>query len=211
MTVVGVAGDVRYSGLEMGPTIDLYLPQGLFPQSAITLIARTRGNPLNEVSAVRERIRAVDPHAFVTDIRSMDELVAGSQAERRAGTLLVSAFGAIALLLVVAGIYSVITQSVARRRPELAIRSALGAGPRRVVALAMRTALQPAAAGIALGGLAALGMKRIMTSFLFEVNALDIVAWAGASAILIAACMAAGYIPGRRAARIDPTTALGSE
>jgi predicted permease len=211
MTVVGVAGDVRYSGLEMGPTIDIYLPQGLFPQATITLMARTRGDPLNEAPAVRERIRAVDQHAFVTDIGSMDQLIAGSQAERRAGTLLVSAFGAMALLLVVAGVYSVITQAVVRRRLDLAIRSALGAGPRRVVATAMRTALQPAAVGIALGALAALGVTRVMTSLLFEVSALDIVTWTGACATLLAACIAAGYLPGRRAARIDPMAALRSE
>ena len=82
MTVVGVAGDVQYAGLETDPTVDVYLPQGLFPQAAITLIARTQGDPLNEVTEVRERIRTVDQHAFVTNIRSMDQLIAGSQAER---------------------------------------------------------------------------------------------------------------------------------
>ena len=90
MTVVGVAGDVRYGGLEAEPTVDVYYPQGLFPQAAITLIARTRVAILfNAVSDVRARIRAVDQDAFVTDVRSMDQLIAGSQAERRAGTLLV--------------------------------------------------------------------------------------------------------------------------
>jgi putative ABC transport system permease protein len=211
MTVVGVVGDVQYSGLEADPTVDVYIPQALFPQAAITLIARTRGDPLNEVPEVRERIRAVDQHAFVTDIRSMDQLIAGSQAERRAGTLLGSVFGAMALVLVVAGVYSVITQAVAQRRVELAIRSALGAGPRRVVALAMRTALQPAAMGLALGALAALGVTRVMTSLLFEVSALDIVTWAAAGAILLTACITAGYVPGRRAARIDPIVALRAE
>jgi predicted permease len=211
MTVVGVAGDVRYSGLEMGPTLDVYLPQGLFPQSANTLIARTKGDPLNEAPAVRERIRAVDQHAFVTDIRSMDQLIAGSQAERRAGTLLVSAFGAMALVLVVAGVYSVITQAVVERRFDLAIRSALGAGPRRVVATAMRTALQPAVAGIALGALAMLGVTRVMTSLLFEVSALDIVTWAGAGVVILTTCVAASYVSARRAARIDPIAALRAE
>ncbi|PYR49908.1 MAG: hypothetical protein DMF89_10930, partial [Acidobacteria bacterium] len=73
MTVVGVAGDVRYSGLEAGPTIDVYYPQALFPQAAITLIARTRGDPFNAVSDVRDRIRAVDRDAFITDVRSMNQ------------------------------------------------------------------------------------------------------------------------------------------
>jgi putative ABC transport system permease protein len=211
MTVVGVAGDVRYSGLETGPTADLYIPQGLFPQSALTLIARTWGDPLNDVPAVRERIRAVDPHAFVTDIRSMDELIAGSQAERRAGTLLVSLFGAIALVLVVAGVYSVIMQAIVERRFDLAIRTALGAGPRQVVATAMQTALKPSAVGVVIGALAALGVTRVITSLLFEVSGLDIVTWGVGGIVIVTACVAASYLPARRAARIDPIAALRAE
>ena len=211
MVVVGVVGDVRYSGLETGPTVDIYLPQGLFPQSAITLIARTRTDPLNEAPSVQEHVRAVDPHAFVTDIHSMDQLIAESQAQRRASTLFVSTFGLMALALVVAGIYSVVAQVVVERRRDLAIRSALGAGPRQVVATAMQSALRPAAIGIGLGGLAALGTTRVLSSLLFEVSALDIVTWAGVFATLLAACVAAGFVSGRRAARIDPMAALRSE
>jgi predicted permease len=211
MRVVGVAGDVRYSGLERVPTVDVYLPQGLFPQAAITLVARTRRDPLHEAPAVRERIRAVDPHAFVTDMRSMDQLISGSQAERGAATLLAAAFSAMALVLVVAGIYSVVTQAVVQRRIELAIRSALGAGPPRVVALAMRSAIQPAAVGFALGALVALAVTRVLKSYLFEVSPFDIVTWGGVFATLLATCVVAGYLPGRRAARIDPMTALRDE
>ena len=211
MTVVGVAGDVRYSGLETDPTVDVYLPHGLFPQAAITLIARTAGDPLDAVSAIRGRIRSVDQHAFVTDIRSMDQLIAGSQAERRAGTLLVTAFGAFALVLVVAGVHSVIAQAVVQRQVEFAIRAALGAGPRQVVTLAMRTALQPAALGIALGLAAAFGATRVVASLLFGVGTLDAIAWVSACGLLLAACLAAGYLPARRAACIDPMTALRAE
>ena len=208
MTVVGVAGDVRYAGLERDPTIDLYLPQGLFPQAAVTLIARTQGDPLDEASEVRERIRGVDRHAFVTDVRSMDRTIAGSQAERRAGAFLVSTFGAAGLVLVMAGVYGVVAQAVVQRRRELAIRSALGAGPRRVVLQAMRTALLPAAAGAAAGGG---GAARVLRSLLFDISPLDGVTWAGTCAVLFIACLAAGYLPGRRAARIDPLAVLKAE
>ncbi len=207
MTVVGVAGDVRYAGLEMAPTADIYLPQGLFPQAAITLIARARRDALNEVSSVRERIHTVDQHAFVTDIRTMDQLIAGSQTERRAGTLFVSAFGVIALVLVVTGVHSVIAQAVADRQRDLAIRSALGAGPRRVIATAMQTALQPAAVGMVLGGGAALGTTRILTSLLFEVSGMDVMTWTGVYAILLGACVGSGFLSGRRAAQIDLSAA----
>ena len=110
--VVGVVDDVRYSGLETDPTIDVYLPQALFPQAAITLLARTVGDPFNDVSEVRAVIRDIDADAFITDVRTMGQVVAASQAERRASTLLVMVFGALALTLVIAGVYSVVTQAV---------------------------------------------------------------------------------------------------
>ena len=211
MTVVGVVGDVRYTGLEAAPTVDVYYPQGLFPQPAITLVARTSGSPLNTVSAVRERIRGVDQHAFVTDIRTMDQVIASSQAERQAGTLLVSVFGTLALVLAAAGVYSVIAQAVAQRESEFAIRTALGASPGRVVGLAMGTALQPAVVGAAFGALCALGVTRFMTSLLFDVEVLDYVMCAGVATMILAVCVAAGYVPARRAARIDLMTVLRAE
>jgi putative ABC transport system permease protein len=211
MTVVGIAGDVRYSGLETRPTVDVYYPQALFPQAAITLIARTRDDPLNEMSNVRERIRAVDRDAFMTDVRSMDALIAGSQAERRAGTLLMSVFSALALVLIVFGVYSVITQAVVQRRFEMAIRSALGAAPRSLVTLTMRTALQPTVIGVAIGLAGALAVSRLLTSLLFGITSSDPITWAGACAVVISACVVAGYLPARRAARVDPMTVLRAE
>ena len=211
MTVVGVAGDVRYGGLEAPPTDDVYLPQGLYPQAAITLVARTAGDPADAVAEVRARVREVDPHVFVTDVRSMDEVIAASQAERQAGTLLIALFGALALVLVMAGVYSVITQAVVQRRLEFAIRSALGAGPARVVHLTMRTALRPATIGIVIGALGAVALTRALSTALFGVGTFDAVTWVGAGAVTLTACLAAGYIPARRAARIDPATALRAE
>jgi putative ABC transport system permease protein len=211
MTVVGIAGDVRYGGLEAEPTVDVYYPQGLFPQAAITLVARTRGDPLREVSEVREQIRAVDRDAFVTDVRSMDQLIAGSQAQRRAGTLLLGVFSALALVLAVSGIYSVITQAMIQRRFEMGIRSALGAEPWRLVALAMHTALQPTMIGVAFGAVGALAVTRLMRAALFGVTPSDSITWAGACAVVLTAGVVAGYVPARRAAQADPLAALRAE
>lgn len=210
-TVVGVAGDVRYAGLEADATVDVYYPQALFPQAAITLITRTRADPLNEVSEVLARIRAVDSDAFVTDVRSMEQAIADSQAERRAGTLLLTVLSAMALVLVLAGVYSVIAQSVVQRQREMAIRAALGADAGRVVALAMRTALVPSLIGIAGGILGGLVVTRLMASVLFGVASWDLTTWLGACAIVLTTCVAAGYLPARRAARVDPMRALRTE
>lgn len=210
-TVVGVAGDVRYAGLEADPTVDVYYPQGLFPQAAITLITRTRGDPLNEASEVLARIRAVDHDAFVTDVRSMQDVIAGSQAERRAGTLLAAVLSGVALILVLAGVYSVIAQSVVQRQLEMAIRAALGAEPWQVIALAMGTVLLPAMLGIAAGALGGLIIGRLMVSVVFGVNASDLTTWLSACGIVLTACVAAGYLPARRAARVEPMTALRGE
>jgi predicted permease len=206
-TVVGVAGDVRYGGLEGDPTVDVYYPQALFPQAAITLIARTHGEPLNDVSAVRAHIRAVDSDAFVTDVRSMSEVIGESQAERRAATLLVAALAVIALVLVLAGIYSVIAQSVVQRHLELAIRSALGADAWRIVAFTMRTALTPVMIGLTSGLLGGLAVARLMASVLYGVSSLDPITWFSACGLVLTACGVAGYLPARRAARVDPLAA----
>ncbi len=160
---------------------------------------------------IMAHIRAASPHAFVTDIHSMDQLIAESQAQHHASTLFLSTFGLMALLLVVAGVYSVIAQVVVERRRDLATRSAFGAEPRQVVMTALQSALRPAAIGIGFGGLAALGTTRVLTSILSEVSALDIVTWTETFATLLAACVTAGFVSRRRAARIDPMTALRSE
>ena len=210
-TVVGVARDVRYSGLETAPTPDVYFPQNLFPQAAVTLVTRTKGDPLSAVSSVRRQILAVDEHTFITDIRSMRELIAGSQAERLASTLLVSVFSGIALVLVVVGVYSVVARAVARRRLEFALRSALGAQPSSIVALALRTALQPVLIGIAGGALVAVGAIRLMASVLFDLSVFDVATWAGVCLTVLCTCLVAGLVPSLRLARIDPMQALKAD
>jgi ABC-type antimicrobial peptide transport system permease subunit len=153
----------------------------------------------------------VDEDAFVTDVRSMQQVIAGSQAERRAGTLLVAALSGIALVLVLAGVYSVIAQSVVQRQLEMAIRAALGADSWSIVALAMRTALLPAVIGVSGGIVGGFVVTRFMASVLFEVSSLDLTTWLGACAIVVIACVAAGFLPARRAAHVDPMKALKAE
>lgn len=209
--IVGVVGDVRYSGLETDPTVDVYLPHGLFPQAAIALVARTVGDPLDALPEVRAAVRSIDADAFITDVRTMEQVVAASQAERRAATILVNAFGVLAFVLVVAGIYIVVSQAVVQQRRELAIRAALGADPWRIVAPQMRIVLQPALIGLALGAAGALGAARLLESLLFEIGLTDVIAWSIACGIVVAGCVGASYLPARQAVRADPMTGLRSE
>jgi ABC-type antimicrobial peptide transport system permease subunit len=141
----------------------------------------------------------------------MDEIVAQSVAERRFQTNLVLLFGVIAVLLASLGIYGVISYSVAQRSGELGIRMALGAMPSGIRWLVLRQCLAPVAVGLA-GGLIAAGMAgRLMSSLLFGVAAIDPVTMAAVTTVLIAVAVVAGYLPARRATRLDPVTALRDE
>jgi predicted permease len=210
-TVVGIVGDVKYYGLDAPPGPELYFPEALFPQSAITLIARSRINPLNLVSRIQERIREIDPEAFITDIKSMEQLMSDTLVARRFSTLLITAFAFVALILAVTGIYGVIAHSVAQRKTEIGIRVAVGARPRDVTLLAIKAGLAPAILGMLFGSLLALASTRLLSAMLFEVAPFDLGVWAATSLILMTVAIAAGYIPARQAATIDPAIALRAE
>ena len=206
--VVGVVGDVRYAGLETAPDADVYYPASLFPQAAITLLARTEGDPAGIVSAVRERVRTVDADAFITDVRPMRDLVDRSQAPRRSSTLLLAIYGAIALVLVVAGVSSVVAQVVVYRRREMAIRSALGASAGRLTTSVMAAALRATVVGVVLGLLGAAAATRLLASWLFGVGPADPITWSGAVLVILVAGSVAAYVPARGAMRVDPMVIL---
>ena len=206
--VIGVVGDVRYVGLETAPDADVYYPAALFPQAAVTLLARTEGDPERIVATVRERVRTVDADAFMTDVLPMRDLVERSQAPRRSSTLLLAIYGAIALTLVVAGVSSVVAQVVAYRRREVAIRSALGAGPGHLVASVMGAALRATLVGVALGLLGAAATTRVLASWLFGVGPADPITWIGVVLVMLVAGSVAAYVPARAAMRVDPMVIL---
>jgi putative ABC transport system permease protein len=210
-TVIGVVGDVRYTGLDADPGNEFYLPEGLYPQSAITLLARTDRDPLALAPAIRSRITAIDKDAFVFDVKPMTQLMTESLAPRRFATTLLSAFAGVALVLSLAGIYAVIGHSVAQRTVEIGIRIAVGASPTRVTRLMLRDALVPVLGGMALGWSGAWAMSRLFAAMLFEVAPLDLPTWVPVSVAVLAVACAAGYLPARRAGRVEPTVALRAE
>jgi ABC-type antimicrobial peptide transport system permease subunit len=209
--IIGVVGDVRYTGLDEPAGNEFYLPEGLYPQSAITLLVRTDRDPLPLYPDLHRRIVEVDKDAFVFDAKPMTQLMADSLASRRFSTMLLSAFAAVALILSLAGIYAVIAHSVAQRTVEIGIRVAMGASPARVTGLMLRRGLLPAISGMAAGWLGAFVISRFFSAMLFGVGPLDLPTWILVStAMLVVACIAS-YLPARRACSVDPTVALRTE
>ena len=210
--IIGVVGDVRYTGLDAEAGNELYLPEGLYPQSAITLVVRTgRDDPLPLYPDMSRRIAEIDKDAFVFDVKSMSQLITESLAPRRFSTLLLSTFAVIALILSLAGIYAVIAHSVAQRTFEIGIRIAMGATPARVTGLMLRYGLFPAICGMVVGWSGALAISRFFSAMLFGVGPLDLPTWIVVSGCMLAVSCIASYLPARRACSIDPIIALRAE
>jgi len=209
--IIGVVGDVRYTGLDADAGNETYIPEGLFPQSAITLLVRTDRDPWPLYPEMHRRILEIDKDAFVFDVKPMTQLITESLAPRRFSTTLLSAFAAVALILSLAGIYAVIAHSVAQRTVEIGIRVAMGASPTRVTGLMLRYGLLPAICGMAAGWSGAFAISRFFSAMLFGVGPLDLPTWALVSGSMLAVACIASYLPARRACTVDPTVALRAE
>jgi putative ABC transport system permease protein len=208
-TIVGVVGTVNASDLAKPvPEERIYFNARQLPLSAMTLVARTAGEPASAAGSVRALVRAIDAEQPIADIRSLPEWIARSLDGRRAKLLLVIVFGALALALSAVGIYGVIAFGVAERVREFGIRQALGADPRAILVLVLGQGLRTAAAGIAAGALGAQLLTRWLASLLFGVSAHDPLVFAAVGALLFAVALAACWIPARRATRVEPLTAM---
>ena len=208
MQVVGVVGDVRGISLDKPPTMTVYVPYWQRFQAQALLAVRTPRDPAAIASELRTALRRVDPELPVPAFRTMQEIVAVSVAERRFQMDLVLLFGLVAALLASLGIYGVIWSSVAQRTGELGIRMALGALPSGIRWLVLRQCLGPVAGGLACGLIASGIAGRLLNSLLFGVSAVDPLTMGAVVVTLSGVAAAAGYVPARRATRVDPVTAL---
>jgi predicted permease len=209
--IVGVVGDVKGSGLDAAVGPMLYWPYTQFGQIFNTMVVRTDDDPLRLTAAVKDRIWSVDKDQPVSRVQTMDQILSDSVARRRLYVVLLGVFAWVALLLAAAGIYGVVSYSVAQRTREIGIRVALGAERVDVLWLIVAQAAKLALTGELLGILLALGITRLMASLLFGTSAADPFTFACVAILLSGVALVACYIPARRAMRVDPMVALRYE
>ncbi len=215
LTVVGVVGDVRQATLAAAPQPMIYVPlqqewRGFF-LGPMAFVARARATPEAVATALRAQLRAVDPELPAQRIDMLDALLSDSLAPPRFRSGLLLAFGLLALLLALVGVYGVMAYEVARRTGEIGIRRALGADTGAILGLVVGRTGALVSAGVALGLLGALALTRTLESFLYAVRPLDLGTFAVVTVVLVAASLLASVLPARRAARVDPAVALRCE
>jgi putative ABC transport system permease protein len=208
LTIVGVAADVRNRALALPPAHEMAVPLAQDPPSSAVLLLGTAGDPLSLAAGARRAVLAVDPEQAVARVRTLRRVVDDSIAERRAPTLVLGAFGAVAILLAALGTYGVMSYAVAQRGHEIGVRMALGARPADVGRLFVGEGLALAAAGLAVGLAGALALGRTVSALLFEVPASDPPTYVAVAALLAGVAVAASARPALRAAGVDPAVAL---
>ncbi len=211
MTVVGVVGAIKQDALDADSRIAFYRFQGQTPSRAMNVVIRSAADAAGLASAVTAQIRSLDPDLPIYKMRTMGERVASSLAERRFSMLLLALFAVLALGLAAIGVYGVMSYLVSQGTRELGIRLALGAAPGDVLMLVVRQGMFVALAGMALGLAGSFVVTRYMRALLFGVDANDPGTFATIALTLTVVAFIACYVPGRRAARIDPIVSLRAE
>jgi putative ABC transport system permease protein len=209
--IVGVVGDVSEGALGKAPEPTVYYVHAHLPYAGMTLLLRTRGDPLGLAAPVRQILHELDPAIPVADIRTMRNVLGETYARQRFSAILLAGFSISALFLAAIGIYGVLAYSVSERTREIGVRLAVGADAGRIVTMVLTEGARFVLAGLAVGMAGALGLSRLLSSLLFDTGARDPIAFTAAPAILLAVALLAGFIPARRASRLDPVLALRME
>jgi len=211
-TIVGVVKDVPHNGVEekSGNPFIYQVMQGGRP-AGLTLFLRTTRPAADVVSAVRAKVREIDPALPLFEAGSLEQAVDSSFDNRRAVMLLLAAFAVLALFLSALGIYGVLAYDVSQRTREIGVRSAIGASRGQIAGLIVQQGLWKGGIGVALGLIGAAIVSQSMTTMLFNVKPTDPAVYAAVSLVLVSVALLASYLPARRAARIDPLIALRDE
>jgi ABC-type antimicrobial peptide transport system permease subunit len=209
--IVGVSADYKVSSLGEASTPYIHYAVEQRSDTGEEIVARTRGDAGQLLSAMRREILALEPNVVFLDNETMDASVETVLLPAKAGAMAVSSVGLIAMLLASIGLYGVIAYSVARRTREIGIRMALGAQPGAVVGLVMRQGMGIAGVGVSVGVVLALGAAKAVAGALYGVSVIDPVAWTAAIGTLFIVAALANIVPARRAAVVDPSIALRSQ
>jgi putative ABC transport system permease protein len=209
--IVGVVGDVRPRGLDSEPQPEIYLPYAQEPFGSVTWLVRTTSDPAPLLSAVKEKIRAVNPTQTFASIATLEQWLDRSLSARRFNLFLLGSFAALALVLAGVGLYGLISFATAQRTHEIGIRMALGAEARDVLKLVIGQGMMLALLGIVAGLALAWGLTRLLQNLLFGVTATDPLTFVGVASLLMVVALVACWIPARRATKVDPMIALQQE
>jgi predicted permease len=214
ITIVGIVNDIRRGGKTAEIRPQAYLPAaqtGIYPVRLADFAVRTTADPRRLTNSIQQQVWALDKDIPVTNVKTMDEIVSASVAQRRFQTLLLAVFAFVALGLAVIGIFGVLSYAVTQRTAELGTRMALGAQPRQVIALVLQQASFLIFAGVLLGLMGAFALTQYVQSLLFGVQSYDLSIYVLAAVMLVVVALSAAFIPARRGARIDPMRALHYE
>jgi len=209
--IVGVVGDVRHAELGLAPEPAMYTPSAQVEWPFGYVVVRGRAGSEAAGATMRQAIASVDPELAPGAVAPLSRIVSSSIAQPRFRSLLVGGFAVTALFLAIVGLAGVLSYSVSERTNEIGVRLALGARSDQIVRLVVGEGLALAAAGTVAGAAGALALGGALTSLLFGVSAFDVRIYAVLAGVLTVVAAVACYVPARRAARVDPMTALHAE
>ena len=199
------------TGSAKKPPAQIYVPYAQYPTQSTTVVLRTDVPPRSLATAAEAAVHELDPQLAVARITTLEEVVARSISQPRFYTLLLGSFAASALFLAALGLFGVMSYAVAQRTRELAVRMALGARQQELRRMVLREAAGLGAIGLGLGLGGALLLSRALTTLLYSISPHDPLTLAGVGLLLLATTLVAGYLPARRATRIDPVVALRAD
>lgn len=210
-TVIGVVETGKYRSLGEEPTEYMYLPQRELRRSAMSLVARTSGDPTMALGHIRRIVRELDSDLPIYDVRTVEDHMGIALMPARLGGSVLGLFGLLGLSLAAVGIYGVMAYSVSRRRREIGIRIALGARRGRVIGMVLGEGMRLVLIGAALGLATALAAARLVSGMLYGASALDPIAFIGVPLVLLGVAALAVLLPARRAASVQPARALRAD
>ena len=209
--IVGVVGDTKYNSLREAAPPTMYFPIGQRQWPSMAVEVRTASDPAAFITTVRDAVRGLDPNLPLTNMTTQADAIEGRVAQERLFAQAYVLFGLLALALASIGLFGVMSYSISRRTNEIGVRMALGARRADVIAMVMRESMIMVAAGIVIGLGGTVVAGRLVASLLFGLSPTDPPTIAGAMAVMLAVSAIAGYLPARRASRLDPMAALRCE